>query len=115
MAQAKSDNPLENATLSKLAKIEAGGPYEYVTRNGKNTITFPDLAKMDWEEGEQFMQDMSTLPESRWLPKYLSTPDWERFRQEKLNMGEMVVVLRDVMNHYQEVFGTPGEEGTSQS
>lgn len=112
---AKSDNPLENATLNGLAKIESGGPFEYVTRTGRDTVTFPDLGKMNWLEGERFMQDIQSLPESKWLPKYLSEKDWKLFKEENLTMVEMVAVVRAIVEHYQGVFGTSGEDGSSQS
>lgn len=111
----KSDNPLQNATLAKLAKIEAGEPYVYTCRDGKHTVTFPDLADMGWEEGEEFMADMLKEPESVWIPRYVSDADWKRFQAEKLKMRELVPVIRDVLDHYQGIFGDEGEGKASRS
>lgn len=111
----KSDNPLQNTTLSRLAKIEAGEPYVYTCRDGKHTVTFPDLSDMDWEEGEKFMQDMLKEPESVWIPRYVSEEDWKRFQAEKLKMREFVPIIRDVLDYYQKIFGDEGEEQASHS
>ena len=112
---AKSDNPLENATLAQLAQVEKGGPYVYTTRSGKDEVTFPDLAELDWLEGEKFMNDMTRLPESQWIKKWLSAEDWKKFEAEKFKMRELVALVRDIMRHYQQVFGTEGEGATSLS
>lgn len=115
MATAKSDNPLENATLAKLATAENGEPYVYVTRTGKDRVTFPDLAEMTWDEGERFMADMLELRESQWIKKWLSVDDWKTFQAEDLKMKELVPLVRDIVVHYQNVFGSPGEDETSRS
>lgn len=111
----KSDNPLENATLSKLSKIEEEGPYVYTCRNGKDTVTFPDLAEMAWEDGESFMEEVMSEKESVWLKKWLEPAEYEKFANEHLKMKELVPVIRDVINHYSKMFGTPGEEQASRS
>lgn len=106
----KSDNPLNNATLARLEKAETAGPYVYTCRNGKDTVTFPDLAEMDWDEGEEFMKALLEDRESVWMRKYLSPAEYDLFRAEKLKMKELVPVIRDISRHYSQIFGTPGEE-----
>lgn len=108
--ETKSDSPLANTTLSKLGKVEAGGPYVYVCKNGKDEVTFPDLADMDWLEGEQFLQDMANKKESDWMKKWLSEEDYECFVAENLKMRQMVPIIKDVFTYYQELFGTEGED-----
>lgn len=110
-----SDNPLENSTLSQIGKIETAGPYVYTCRDGKHTVTFPDLAEMDWEQGEKFMQDLVESPESVWLKKWLPAEDFNRFKAEKLKMKELVPIIRQVSDHYGKLFGTPGEGEASRS
>lgn len=110
-----SDNPLENATLAKVDKIESGGPYVYICRNGKDKVTFPDPLQMGWDEAERFEQDMTGLPRRVWMPKYLGEKDAERMDKEKLTMGEGIALLRDMQAHYQAMFGDQGEGDASQS
>lgn len=110
-----SDNPLENATLAKIKTIEDGGPYIYTCRDGKHTVTFPDFGDMDWMDAEKFMDDMLKLPESKWIPRYISEEDWGRLQAEKLKASQFYSVIRDVMKHYQGIFGDEGEEQTSRS
>jgi hypothetical protein len=110
-----TDNPLENATLAKIARIEFGGPYVYTCRNGKHQVAFPDLDELGWEDGEAFLADVAEQRESVWLPKWLSAEDFARIRAEKWSFSELASVVRDLLEHYGKVAGTPGEDDASRA
>lgn len=110
-----TDRPTDAATLRNIGKIETGGPYVYICRNGHDRVTFPDMGEMDWLDGEKFMRDLSTLPESEWMKKWLEPEDFQRFLDEKLKMKELVPVIREVAQHYTDIFGSSGEDNTSRT
>lgn len=110
-----SDNPLQNATLARLDKTEEPGPYEYIGRNGKTKITFPDPGEMDWLEAEEFLADITTEKDSHVLKKWLSDEDYQKALGEKWTLREKNRVLRDVLGHYEDIFGTQGEGTASES
>ena len=110
-----SDNPLENATLAQLGKVEYAGPYVYVCRNGKDSIEFPDLTAMDWDEAEEFMADIQGQPRKVWMPKYLGAADLKKFEAEKLKFAEAIALIRDLVSHYGAIMGDQGEGTASRS
>lgn len=107
------DNPLESATLAKLGKVEYAGPYVYTCRNGKDSIEFPDLTAMDWDEAEEFMADIQGQPRKVWMPKYLGAADLKKFEAEKLKFAEAIALIRDLVSHYQAITGDQGEGAAS--
>lgn len=110
-----SDSPLQNATLARLGKTEDPGPYEYVSRTGKDKVVFPDPGKMDWLEAEELLADFARKPDSKILKKWVSAEDFEILLAEKWTLREKNAVLRDIFEHYQDIFGTPGEDDASES
>lgn len=110
-----SDNPLENSTLARLGKTETPGPYVYHSRTGKQKVTFPDPGEMDWIKAEEFLGDFASKKDSTVLQKWLSKDDYDTVLAEKWNLREKNAVLQDVAAHYEDIFGTPGEDTASES
>lgn len=110
-----SDNPLESSTLARLGQTEKAEPYVYTCRNGKGKVTFPDPGEMDWIEAEEFMRVFAEEPDSVALREWLSEADYKKILGEKWTLNEKLLVLKDAMAHYSEIFGTPGEGPASAS
>ncbi|WP_114202316.1 hypothetical protein [Janibacter anophelis] len=108
-----SDSPLQNSTLARLGKTEKPEPYVYRTRTGKDKVVFPDPGEMDWLEAENFLSDMGSSKDSAFLKKWLDDDDYNALVAEKWTLREKNLVLEDVFAHYEDIFGTPGEEPAS--
>lgn len=108
-----SDNPLENATLNQLGSVEDPAPYVYVTKTGREKVTFPDPGKMEWTEAEAFLMRLATRPDTQVVAEWLSDGDHETFLKEKLTLRQYRLVINDVQRHYEDIFGTQGEEPAS--
>lgn len=110
-----SDSPLQNSTLARLGKTEKPEAYVYVTRTGKTKVTFPDPGEMDWLEAESFLDELGSSKDSAFLKRWLSDADYKKIVAEKWTLREKNHVLQDLFQHYEEIFGTPGEESASGS
>lgn len=107
-----SDNPLEDATLNRLGKVEHPEPYVYVTKTGKKKVTFPDPGRMEWTEAEEFLIKLDR-PDSQVLAGWLSEKDHETYLAEKLDRRQHIRVMQDVRRHYADIFGGQGEDDAS--
>lgn len=111
-----SDSPLKNSTLAQLGQVEKPQPYVYKCRNGKDTVTFPDPGEMDWIEAEEFLAAMGSKKDSEVLREWVtSEEDYERLLAEKWTLREKNSVLQDIFEHYESIFGSPGEGTASES
>lgn len=89
-------------------------PYVYKTQTGHEVI-FPDPGELDWEEAEEWLEDMARMRNSEALAKWLSEEDYQALREEALNLRQMAKLLLIVQRHYGDIFGELGEGPASRA
>lgn len=107
-----SDKPKIHASLASLEVEAAPEPFKFGLSGGK-VITFPDPGDMDWLEAEAFMQDIAGQPNSIVFEKWLSAEDFKKLKAEKLSLRQVTAISTAVGQHYQGIFGGPGEGDAS--
>lgn len=119
MAQASSrskinDKPTIHASTSKLDQQGLPEPFVFVTGSG-HRITFPDPLDMDFEQAEEFLEDLNGKKNSEILPKWIGADDYEALKAERLSLRKLRTLLDMVVVHYQGALGDAGEEPASDS
>lgn len=110
-----NDKPQTNLSFKDLDnEIDAPEPFVYTTKSSKR-VTFPDIFAMDADEAEKMMSEMESLPDGKFLAKWLSEEDLVRLHEDKLSLRHRMVLMQRVMAYYEGTFGDRGEGGASGS
>lgn len=103
-----NDKPTVDFTLASL-EAEAVRPGPVTMGFGEGRITFPDPSAMDWKEGEEWLDDLSTKRDSELFKKWLTAADYAKLEKSGLSLGGKVVLAEKLQKHYAAIFGMPGE------
>lgn len=103
-----------HGSIDALVSEHDPKPYVYTTKAGVD-VTFPDPGELDWEEAEEWLEDMMRLKNSEGLTKWLEEDEYEALRQEGLTLRQMVKLMAIVQRHYGDIFGDLGEGPASRS
>lgn len=110
MATRTSDRIKVTRTLAQLDVSAAPEPYR-LGLPGNKVVTFPDPGEMAWDEAEAFVTDMTspTTSVTDVLRRWLSEDDFEALKESKMTLRQMIALTEDVVRHYGDIFGGPGE------
>lgn len=110
-----NDKPKTNLSFNDLDReIDAPEPFVYTTKASKR-VTFPDIFAMDADEAEQLMSELETMPDGKFLKKWLSEEDLERLAEDKLTLRHRAMLMQRVMAYYEGSLGAQGEGSASGS
>lgn len=109
-----ADKPTVNLSIAALeAEIGVVEPYVIALPNSK-LITFPDVAGMEAEEAENFLDDIEkSKRNSEALKKWLEPKDYESLREAKLSLRTQGFMMRRVGEYYESTLGIKGEGSAS--
>lgn len=117
MAVRNGDKPIGNIKRVTV-ESENTDPAQYPLSNGK-LITFPDVYDLPLEEAEQFFDEIESAQGSGKLSpalkRWLSPEDYKALVAEYPSPRKLGPVVSAVMDHYQGVWGKPGEDDASES
>jgi hypothetical protein len=109
-----ADKPKVNLSIAALeAEIGVVDPYVIALPNSK-LITFPDVAGMEAEEAEAFLEDIQkSKRNSEALKKWLPADDYENLRAARLSLRTQSHMMGRVGDYYTSTLGTKGEDSAS--
>ena len=98
-----------NASLRDLEIEAKSEPFKFALSRNK-IITFPNPQDMAWDQAEEFMSTISgdNTSISTVFERWLSEDDYQKLKDENLTLGQVTKLIQLVTNHYQAIFGTPG-------
>ena len=112
---ARSDTPKTNLSFADLDReIDAPEPYVYTTKSSKR-VTFPDIFAMEADEAEELLVDAQTMPDGKFLRKWLSEEDLAKLAEDKLTLRHRSMLVQNVMAYYEGTLGDRGEGSASGS
>lgn len=101
---ATNDKLQVNDSLKSLDSEASVGPYRFAL-SGNKIITFLSPEEMPWEEAEELMLMVSTAAPSELFQKWLSEDDHKKFKDEKLNLKQVIELSKKIANHFEAFFG----------
>ena len=109
-----SDKITPTLTLSALEKLDGAAETTPFTFGlGDKIVTFPDPLGLSPEEGEALLVDLSGGKRAtEIIAKWLSAED-AALVFKRLNLRQMVVLIREASKHYEASLGSMGEGSAS--
>lgn len=110
---ADKDTPTVHSTVAELkSNTKEVEPFTFGV-SGSKRITFPDFYAMESEEGERVTAKLNQRNAEVWskLNAWLSKEDAELLRQEKLTFIELIRLVSQASQHYENHYGSVGESG----
>lgn len=109
-----NDSPTVHASAAKLDQQGTPEAFVYMTKAG-HRITWPDPLDMDFEDAEEFLDDLNGKRNSEVLPKWIGDDDYAALKADHLSLKKLRALLDMVVSHYQGVLGDEGEGDASGS
>jgi hypothetical protein len=114
---AAQDKPARVFTVNDLDIEESPDPFVFQLPRTRKRITFPPPGDLDAFTAEEFLFDLQNpqLTSREALSKWLSEDDFTRLLAEKPSLNLLIGLIGKVQEHYQAIFGGPGESDASES
>lgn len=110
-----TDKPKTHLSFNDIDReIDAPEPFVYTTKASKR-VTFPDIFAMEADEAEQMMAEMESMPDSKFLAKWLGEEDLAKLAADKLSLRHRAMLMQRVMAYYEGTLGDQGEGTASGS
>lgn len=107
-----ADKITPTLTLAALEKEQAPDPFTFGVKS--RIVRFPDPMDLDFEKTDDFVNDLrSGKPASKVLQRWLPEEDYEILREAKLSGRQVAALMKAVLEHYEMIAGSQGEEPTS--
>lgn len=109
------DKPNVHLSLANLRKETEKVEEFTLALSGSKRITFPDIYGMESEDAENLVRKIDDRTYN-WeaLRLWLTKADADALKAEKLTMRQLMQVIQAAQNHYEGVYGTPGEGSASE-
>lgn len=115
---AHNDKPLGNIKRVKIHNEVNKDPAQYPLKDG-TLVDFPDIWDLPLEEGDDFMAEMNRAANTGrvvpFLKKWLTKDHYARLVAEYPTLRQIQPVFYVVLQHYQGVWGSEGEELASEN
>lgn len=110
-----ADKPNVHLSLSKLKKEITKPEVLRMSLSGSKIITWPDMFDIESEEAEELFDELNR-DQANWsvLRKWLSKPDADALKAEKLTVRELMTVVSAATSYYEQSYGKPGEGNASE-
>ena len=99
-------------TIGALQKEEA--PEAFTFGVNSKIVRFPDPMELDFEQTDDFIADLRSGKTSKdILSRWLSVEDYQVLVDAKVTGRQVSSLLKAVLEHYELIAGSQGEENTS--
>lgn len=101
-------------TLTIAALQKEAVPEAFTFGVNSKIISFPDPMELDFEQTDEFIADLRSGKTSKEiLSRWLSDEDYQVLVSAKITGRQVSSLLKAVLEHYELIAGSQGEENTS--